>query len=362
MENGECTKDGKLKFNGIRGIGGGCESSKSLSQEMREYDRNEKKKKENEKKYYTSTCKKNVLKGLKNRKIKLHQVDKILIDKDIVLEAAKLPNEISQIEVSDVPLHLLDDKDVLLAIFKHDTRLDKLPVKFREHREIVKMYLEAWGNRASLEYASDELKSDRDIVKLSVYKNGLNLKYASDELRSDRDIVISALSSTGQIFKYIPERLREDRDIIKIALRKDVDNFEFLPEKLKEDKDFILEIYEMPRFISCLSLKSPAFRFVSKELRNDKDFVLKILKMTAPGTRILEFVSEELKKDEDIVSLVAQKYASAPKLVEGLSRHELERIDSNKDYEKRRSAGLPCSDREAQWDYEMYAFGTTFTR
>jgi hypothetical protein len=46
------------------------------------------------------------------------------------------------------------------------------------------------GGRA-LQYASNELKGDRDIV-LAVQENGHTLQYASEELRDDHDIMLAA--------------------------------------------------------------------------------------------------------------------------------------------------------------------------
>ena len=48
-------------------------------------------------------------------------------------------------------------------------------------------------NGYALNYASDELKKDREIVLAAVKINGLALEYASDELKKDRDIVLAAV-------------------------------------------------------------------------------------------------------------------------------------------------------------------------
>ena len=38
------------------------------------------------------------------------------------------------------------------------------------------------------EYASDELKNDREIVMVAVQQDGGALEYASDELKNDKEI------------------------------------------------------------------------------------------------------------------------------------------------------------------------------
>ncbi len=45
----------------------------------------------------------------------------------------------------------------------------------------------------SLQYASDELKSDREIVLAAVTQNGYALQHASAELRANREIVLAAV-------------------------------------------------------------------------------------------------------------------------------------------------------------------------
>ncbi len=43
-----------------------------------------------------------------------------------------------------------------------------------------------------LENASEEFKSDREVVLAAVKNNGWALVYASDELRADRELVMAA--------------------------------------------------------------------------------------------------------------------------------------------------------------------------
>jgi hypothetical protein len=40
-----------------------------------------------------------------------------------------------------------------------------------------------------LKFASEELRADRELVKLAVQQGGYNLQYASEELRADRELV-----------------------------------------------------------------------------------------------------------------------------------------------------------------------------
>ena len=52
-------------------------------------------------------------------------------------------------------------------------------------------------NGSALQYASDELKNDKEIVMAAVAQNGSALQYASDELKKDQEIQAACKQSTG---------------------------------------------------------------------------------------------------------------------------------------------------------------------
>ena len=54
----------------------------------------------------------------------------------------------------------------------------------------------------ALEFASAELRNDRDIVKAAVNQNGWALEFASDELRNDQDIVVDAVHQDGTASQF----------------------------------------------------------------------------------------------------------------------------------------------------------------
>ena len=48
----------------------------------------------------------------------------------------------------------------------------------------------------ALEYASDELKNDKQVILTVVQQNGWSLKYASDELKNDKEVVLKAVQES----------------------------------------------------------------------------------------------------------------------------------------------------------------------
>ena len=62
---------------------------------------------------------------------------------------------------------------------------------------------------AVLEYASENLRNDRELVMKTVQQNGFALEYASEELRNDRKIVKTAVQQYGDALQFASEDLKK---------------------------------------------------------------------------------------------------------------------------------------------------------
>ena len=69
----------------------------------------------------------------------------------------------------------------------------------------------------ALEYASNELRADREVVLAAVAQHGYTLRHASEELRADRKVVLKAVAQCSYALKYASEELRADRYIVNFA-------------------------------------------------------------------------------------------------------------------------------------------------
>ena len=74
-------------------------------------------------------------------------------------------------------------------------------------------------NPFALEYASAELKGDREIVLEAVKQDGYALVYASAELKGDREIVMAAVKQNGRALQYASAELQGDREIVLEAVK-----------------------------------------------------------------------------------------------------------------------------------------------
>ena len=94
-----------------------------------------------------------------------------------------------------------------------------------------------------LEYASDDLKKDRDVVLEAVKKNGGALQYASNDLKKDREVVLEAIKNAERSLRYASPKLKNDKNFILEIIRKSKSDkiFSYIPENLQNDKDILLE-------------------------------------------------------------------------------------------------------------------------
>ena len=71
----------------------------------------------------------------------------------------------------------------------------------------------------ALEYASLELRADREVVLEAVQQDGRALQYASEELQADREVVLAAVQQNGWAIEHASPELRADREV-RLAARR----------------------------------------------------------------------------------------------------------------------------------------------
>ena len=88
-----------------------------------------------------------------------------------------------------------------------------------DSREYV---LNAVTNQGSLlDYASDELKNDKQIVLAAINNNPEALEFASDKLKEDKEVVYNSVSKVGWTYCYAKDNLLKDKDLLRAGLKID---------------------------------------------------------------------------------------------------------------------------------------------
>ena len=134
------------------------------------------------------------------------------------------------------------------------------------------------------DFASYELRSDREIVLTAVKQNGLALK-SSDELRSDREFMLAAVKENNLTLKFASIELLSDREFMLAAEKEVVWAAKYASPKLRSDREFML---------AAAKQNFRALEYSSNELRSDREFMLAAVKQNVSS---LEYASDELKAD-----------------------------------------------------------------
>jgi len=137
----------------------------------------------------------------------------------------------------------------------------------------------------TFQFASKELRADRDTALQAVKCFGEALQSASEELRGDREVVLAAVSNASRALEFASDELKKDREIVMAALKTQA--FEETPHanilkhaspELWGDREVVLAA------VRCVG---KAIELTTQELKQDKDFVLQALRRAPFSEKML---------------------------------------------------------------------------
>ena len=174
-----------------------------------------------------------------------------------------------------VPLILWDAEEfVRILVAENGDLLRLCSERVRGTKELVFLACVSGNCSGAFEFASDEIKGDKDFVlKLLNHKCLVGLRHLSIELRSDKEIVTRVLSEDiSEIFDANPSIQIDDKEAISTAL-------------------------DIPNSRWSLGHYPSVLIFASERLRNDKEIVLKALKKSSME---YDYISDDLKSDPEV--------------------------------------------------------------
>ena len=242
-----------------------------------------------------------------------------LIDKKIFLENSPYPiRNDKEIAIETIRLNggfvlqylseeLKNDRDVVMEALKKDSfALEYASEDLKKDKEIVKTAIEKRG--LALWYASEELKNDRDIVLNAVKNNGIALGYASLELRKDKEIIITAIKSNGLALEFVSEEFKDQKEIVLMAVKRNGLALRFVKKSLLKYKDYWLNNDEEV-IIEALNQNVEALKYVSYNFRNNYDFIFGICKdkTSKQFSSWICYASPNIYLDKKILELFQKK-------------------------------------------------------
>jgi hypothetical protein len=192
---------------------------------------------------------------------------------------------------------------------------DKLTLSIKEFKKniflfliknkfILKRLLSVDGG--ILEYASDRLKDNFNIVLTAVKQDGFALQYASERLRGDKIIVLEALKQGNNSTFAYANYLSNIEQII-----------DFASDRLKDDKEFMLEVLELIPYSA---------KYISDNLKGDKEVVIAFIKK---DHRLLQFAENKLKDDINFCIECAKINEGCVSYFEGNAKSLFAQFDNN---------------------------------
>jgi hypothetical protein len=163
-----------------------------------------------------------------------------------------------------------------------------------------------------LDYASDEIKDDIDIIYtgLNNGSDGRICRYMSDRLKNDREFIKKILSA----IEYASDKIKDDDEIILMAITYSTPNIYFASDRLKNDKTFMMKYLDNEKSLKkavVYSGYSHIMMNVSNKLRNDIEFITSFLELERLRLRDIDYrysnafpyIGENIKKNKKIINI-----------------------------------------------------------
>ena len=157
-----------------------------------------------------------------------------------------------------------------------------------------------------MQFASEELRANADVVLTAVCSHGCALEFAAKELRADRHIVIVAAETDGLSLQFASDELRTNREVVMVAASSaGEDALAFAASSLRRDKLFILAIGTVALDVDGLGWAAP-------ELKRDAAFT-EFVRCTAHiVTKRFASAVETLSAVHSLDSSILPKVTSLP--------------------------------------------------
>jgi hypothetical protein len=240
----------------------------------------------------------------------LQSQQSLIDDKDIALKLVKASGK----EVSKVSQRLRDDEEIILKAIPNDSialqyasnrlKNDKkfiekaidaarinfpklllgIPEDFKDDKELMLKLINKDKAGNVINYVSDRLKDDFDIVCETVKQNATSIVYASEKCQNNKEIALLVVLNKGYALHFISDELRGDKEVVLAAVKNYGESLQSASKELRNNKDIVL---------AAVAHNGNALRYASDELKNDLEVALASYKSVKQS---VQYFSKEIKK------------------------------------------------------------------
>ncbi|MGR3951715.1 MAG: DUF4116 domain-containing protein [Chlamydia sp.] len=151
------------------------------------------------------------------------------------------------------------------------------------------------NNPGALQYAHHDFirKSSLDMISL-VEQNGLLLQYASDDLKNDDEVVFNACQNNPTAIQFASDRMRDSDRTMRYLVLHDSLLLQYASDRLKDNLRFVE--------FACKN-NAEAIQFASDTIRGNRAFMVPFIR---ENKSTLKYATDKLKDDPIFVSTVMQ--------------------------------------------------------
>ena len=155
-------------------------------------------------------------------------------DRETVLEILRTTDQYGS-HLFRMPREFRADREVVLkAVRKKGDQLRCASLALRANREVVLEAMSNMGGTHCLACVSEELRDDRAIVMAAVGLNGSALEFASDKLKGDREVVRTAVRHfSGIPLRFASQQLRADIEVVLEAMQGNPNSLQFASDDIR---------------------------------------------------------------------------------------------------------------------------------
>lgn len=215
--------------------------------------------------------------------------DRLKDDKELVLLAfnneANIYNDLSDklkndIEVIEGALHS-----------KYKDGFRDMPDWVRNNKDYALLAVATGGN---LQYVSENLKDDFDVVSKAIKNYPFAIQHASDRLKDNKEIGLIIAGSYGSAFSDLSDNLKNVPEIVLQSLTNNPSIYIYLNDDFKNNREYALLASK-----SGSNLKSMPLKF-----QDDKEIVMNALKDSHYS---FEYCSNRLREDIDVLKVYVKR-------------------------------------------------------
>ncbi|WP_448216769.1 PEP/pyruvate-binding domain-containing protein [Endozoicomonas sp. 2B-B] len=146
-----------------------------------------------------------------------------------------------------------------------------------------------------LEYASQRVRNDKDLVLEAIAVHPFNLKYVGAELKSDKDVIVAAVTQKSYCMSCVSPELPNYDEVVIAAIAKRPAVVRYASEKIRSDKNIIQ---------SVITHNIDYLAYASNTVLNNYHSMLDFIEQ---NPRAFEFAAPGLKLNKAFIEAAKQR-------------------------------------------------------